>query len=81
MGRRGKQNPYCYFCYRYPKDLWIFKAILLDILPSHLQFNNLLKLKSFFFIFAGFKAYGQTVFPKLCSGVTDLHKSFSELLG
>lgn len=63
MERKGKENTYYYFCYRYPQELGVFKATFLVILPSHLQYNDLVKGKSFFFIFAGFKAHEQAVFP------------------
>lgn len=61
MERRGKANPY--FCSRYPKELGVFKAVFLLILPSHLQYYNLLRCKSFSFslMFAGFKAHRQTL--------------------
>lgn len=51
MERRGKENPYHYFCYSYPKELGVFKAIFLLIFPSNLQYNNLLRCKYFFFVF------------------------------
>lgn len=80
MERRGKENTYYYFCYRYPQELGVFKAIFLVILPSHSQCDNLVKCKSFFFIFAGFKARGQTVFLNYALGLEICTKTFQNCL-